>query len=120
MIAEHEEIEKAALYKIILQVKLAQAKKNLTENGPVRFYHFVSKELVKHYGSQIKLAEVLKKKGCKGEISSIQTRISKYENGKIMPSLDNSEILERLYFEQIKTDPIYHLIQGILKGETNV
>lgn len=120
MIAEREDIEKAALYKIILQVKLAQAKNNLTENGPVGFYHFVSKELVEYYGSRKKLAEILKQRGFKGEVESIRNRISKYENGKIMPSLVNAEILEYLYFERIKTEPIYHLIQGILKGETHV
>ena len=120
MIAEHEEIEKNALYKIILQAKLAEAKKDLTENGSIGFYHFVSKKLVGYYGSRKKLAETLKQRGFKGEVESIRNRIGKYENGKIMPSLVNAEILESLYFERIKTEPIYQLIQGILKGETYV
>lgn len=106
--------EEIAIIKMLIRAEMIKLKRR---GKVLNFYQLVVKELVKYYGSQIKLAEILKQRGCKGEVDSIRTRISKYENGKIMPTLENARLLEDVYHDVIKDDPIFETIDRIMKDE---
>ena len=106
--------DEVAIIKMLLQAKFIKTRR-LPEN--MSFYQMVVKELVKFYGSQLKLANKLLDEGFGGSEKSIQSRISKYENGEQQPSVKRGKILEKLYHEKIKDDPIFAAVDNILNDK---
>jgi ribosome-binding protein aMBF1 (putative translation factor) len=106
--------EEFAIIKMLIRAEIIRQKRR---GVGLNFYQLVVKELVKYYGSQIKVARRLKEMGFTGEENSIRTRISKYENGKIMPNMESARILEELYHQVIKDDPIFETIERIMNDQ---
>lgn len=102
---------------IIRMLVMAEILKFKRDDMGHEVYHYISKELVKHYGSQMKLAEALKERGCKGNLEAIRKRVSKYENGKSMPSIENGELLIKLFSEVKKEGKVYEAILEIMDDE---